>query len=156
MPIDGLKATAEYFRQRLREIKLEQLEIVTARKRGTASTGWPQLQQLNAGQQSRPVSEVVVAVDAPVAVRADFSISYLVTRRAGRRNDLRVKSVGEPVELGYKSPGVSAAAKTGRRCNSPSTGKPMSSAQRPVLNTWWLQEYLIVVCPAEAKCKGWT
>ncbi|MCB0593613.1 MAG: DUF4139 domain-containing protein [Lewinellaceae bacterium] len=149
VPIDGLKATAEYFRQRLREIKLEQLEIVTRQEtlRDTINRLALQLQQLNASGQSRSVSEVVVAVDAPKAVRADFSISYLVSQAGwSPLYDLRVKSVGEPVELGYKAQVYQQSGEDWEKVQlTLSTGKPMSSAQRPVLNTWWLQEYLIAV-----------
>ena len=147
VPIDGLKATAEYFRQRLREIKLEQLEIAQRKEtlQDSINRLALQLQQLNAAGQARSVSEVLVAVDAPGAVRADFSISYLVSQAGwSPLYDLRVKSVGQPVELGYKAQAYQQSGEDWTNVRlTLSTGKPMSTAQRPVLNTWWLREYLI-------------
>ncbi|MCB0565619.1 MAG: DUF4139 domain-containing protein, partial [Phaeodactylibacter sp.] len=149
VPIDGLKATAEYFRQRLREIKLEQLEIAQRKEtlQDSINRLALQLQQLNAAGQSRSVSEVLVAVDAPRAVRSGFSISYLVAQAGwSPLYDLRVKSVGQPVELGYKAQAYQQSGEDWTNVQlTLSTGKPMSSAQRPVLNTWWLREHLIAV-----------
>lgn len=152
VPIDGLRATAEYFRQRLSEIKLEQLEIAGRQEtlRDSISRLALQLQQLNAAGQSRSVSEVVVAVDAPRAVRAGFRISYLVSQAGwSPLYDLRVESVGQPVELQYKAQAYQQSGENWENVQlTLSTGKPMSTARKPVLNTWWLREHVIIVTGA--------
>lgn len=149
VPIDALKATAEYFRTRLREVKLEKLDIGQRIEaiQDTINRLQAQLQQLNAGRQARAVSEVLVAVDAPSAVRAEFSISYLVAQAGwSPLYDLRVESVGKPVELGYKAQVYQQSGEEWEEVKlTLSTGQPMSNARPPVLNTWWLREQIIVV-----------
>ncbi|MCB9263493.1 MAG: DUF4139 domain-containing protein [Lewinellaceae bacterium] len=149
VPIDALKATAEYFRSRLREIKMERLDINERIQvlQDTINRLQQQLQQLSASRQSRSVSEVLVSVDAPHAVRSDFTISYLVGQAGwSPLYDLRVAAVGKPVELDYKAQVFQQSGEDWERVAlTLSTGKPMSNAQRPVMNTWWLQEYTAVV-----------
>jgi len=142
VPIDGLKATADYFRSRLREIKLEKLDIGLQIEaiQDTINRLQQQLQQLNASRQARAVSEVVVAVDAPKALKSGFSISYLVAQAGwSPLYDLRVETVGKPVELGYKAELRQQSGEDWADVKlTLSTGQPMSNAQRPLLNPWWL------------------
>ncbi|MCB0551589.1 MAG: mucoidy inhibitor MuiA family protein [Phaeodactylibacter sp.] len=151
VPIEGLKATADYFRTRLREVKLEKLDIDQRIEaiQDTINRLQAQLQQLNASRQSRSVSEVLVAVDAPSSLRAAFSISYLVSQAGWSPiYDLRIESVGKPVKLDYKAQVYQQSGEDWKEVElALSTGKPMSTAQRPVMDTWWLREYAIAAVP---------
>ena len=142
VPIDGLKATADYFRERLREIKLEKLAIGqrTEAIQDTINKLARQLQQLNATGSPKSVSEVLVEVDAPQAARTRFNLSYLVSQAGwSPLYSLRVEEVGKPVGLEYKAQVYQQSGEDWDKVSlTLSTGRPMSQSAQPVLNPWWL------------------
>ncbi|MCB0556676.1 MAG: DUF4139 domain-containing protein [Phaeodactylibacter sp.] len=145
VPIEALKATAEYFRSRLREIKLEKLEIGLRAQslQDTINRLQQQLQQLHANRKTKAVSEVLVAVDAPRSGTATFHLSYLCQQAQWAPfYDLRVENVGQPVQLDYKAKVIQQSGEDWDNIQlTLSTGSPMSQSIQPVISPWWLAPY---------------
>jgi uncharacterized protein (TIGR02231 family) len=141
--IDDLKANADFYRTRLKDIKLtilEQNKKIIKLKEEIAKID-QQLNQLNASRKSGSTSEILVAVRAKTAVDASFLLNYLVYNANWTPSyDLRVDDIDKPVKLDYKA---NVAQSSGEDWNnvqlSLSTANPQNSGTRPVLNDWWLR-----------------
>ncbi len=142
--IDQLQATAEFYRTRLKEIRLEKLsisrEIKSLQKKIT--TIQSQLSELNYRERSN-TTEVILAIHSKKATSGKFLISYLV-KSAGwtPHYDLRVKDVKSPVQLSYKANVYQTSGESWDDVLlTLSTGDPSQSGVKPVLNPWKLNFY---------------
>jgi len=139
--ITDLKEATEYFRTRLLDIKNNQMtiqdKINVVQKRITALNN--QLQALNA-KVSEPTSEIVVTLNAGAEVQAKLLLSYYVTNAGWTPTyDLRAVNVNSPIDLDFRA---NVRQSTGNNWNNVkltlSTGNPMQSGAKPVLNPWYL------------------
>ena len=140
--MEDLQALAEYYRKRLKEIKLEKLEV-DKRKKAIQEDLDKVRQQLNATMaqfQKKASGEVLVNTLADAAVNAKFSLSYL-SRSAGWKPsyDLKVTSVSQPVSVQLKAEVFQNTGEdwTGVKL-SLSTGNPSEPGTRPELQIWRL------------------
>ena len=143
--INQLTSTAALYRERLREIKLAIVEanIDVAELRDSIQQLQLQLQQLNAQQATKSVSEVLITVDAPKAISGSFELSYFVQNASWTPlYDIRVKDTNQPVEMAYKAKVLQQSGEDWKNTKlTLSTGNPMANDQPPVLQPWWLDFY---------------
>lgn len=140
--MEELQALADYYRKRLKEIKLEKLEV-EKRKKTLQEELDKVRQQLNttmAQHQKKASGEIWVTVLAEAALNARFSLNYL-SRSAGWRPsyDLKVISVSQPVSVQLKADVFQNSGEdwTGVKL-SLSTGNPAEPGVRPDLQIWRL------------------
>ncbi|MEM1319902.1 MAG: mucoidy inhibitor MuiA family protein [Bacteroidota bacterium] len=103
--ISELRATADFYRERLKEIKLELLKIdkKTFEAKVMLVKVQAQLKELNANR-GQYTSEIVLALNSKTATSADFLLSYVVQNAGWFANyDLRVKDIQSPMQLIYKA-----------------------------------------------------
>lgn len=139
-----IKDAADFFRSRLSEIKLKQIELAAQIKKinEKMNTINNQLASLNA-KRNQPSSDVVVTVNTKAPVQATITISYPVSGAGWvPAYDLRAKDVNNPIELYYKA---NVYQSTGEDWNNVkltlSTGNPTQSGTKPYLNPWYLNFY---------------
>lgn len=140
--IDNLKATAEFYRSRIKEIRLEKLNLSKNIKKlqSEIKTIDQQLQTLKAKFQPKATSEVWVAISADQVSKATFTLTYLI-HKAGwvPLYDIRVKDINSPAQLQYKAKVYQNSGEDWEQVKlSLSTGNPRQSGTRPILSPWWL------------------
>ncbi len=137
-----LDAGAEFYRSRLTEVSLNELDlnrnIKKWEERLTAIES--QLKSMGTGE-NKPVSEIMVTVNAVETTPAALTISYFVSEASWTpAYDVRVKGPDAPLELVYKA---SVTQNTGENWKnvelSLSTGNPTLSGSLPVIWPWFLQ-----------------
>ncbi len=142
--ITQLKEAADFYRSRLSEIKLKQLEIgktIRTLKADLAKTD-NQLQALHA-QSEGPTGEIVVTVSCKLPTAAKFKISYLVNNAGWHPTyDIRVKDINNPVALMYKANVFQQSGEDWKDVKlTISTGNPHESGSKPILSPWYLGFY---------------
>lgn len=137
-----LNAGADFYRTRLTEISLKELALNRNMKiwEERLDAIDSQLETMDAGE-NRPVSEIMVTVNAGETTPADFTLSYFVSEASWTpAYDVRVKEPDAPLELVYKA---TVTQNTGEKWDnvklSLSTGNPTLSGSLPVIWPWFLQ-----------------
>jgi hypothetical protein len=141
LKVAELQAAADFYRTRLKEIKLKKYELskeIQQHKEELVKIA-NQLQELNA-KQNRSTSEVIVEVNSTKNLTTSFDIIYLVSSAGWFPNyDIRVKNVSSPVSLTYKA---NVFQLTGEDWDdiklTLSTGNPYERSTKPVLQPWRL------------------
>lgn len=141
--IQELKAAAEFYRQRLGEIKLQKLEIAKRIKglQEDMAKVQGQLNEINAQSQPIAISEVALIVETKTAVEnAVFRINYMLNDAGWTPlYDLRVEDVSHPVGLVYKADIRQGTGEDWKDAKlTLSTGNPSQSGVRPWLGPWRL------------------
>lgn len=138
---DQLRQMADFYRSRIRDIRMKMLEIshtIRSLKKELVKIT-RQLAELDA-QKDKPTGNIIVEIESDRAQTIEMEFAYLV-RNAGWTPvyDLRVKSIKQPVNLAYKA---SVYQQTGNNWNQVSltlsTADPSQSGQVPSLNPWLL------------------
>jgi len=143
--VASLKEADSYYQSRMTTIKSEELahrrELTKlALKRGN-------LESQLAGVSTKtapPTGEIEVKVNAKVACRANFQISYLV-KKAGwfPSYDIRANSISEPIDVVYKANVFQNTGEDWQKVKLIfSTGNPQKSGVAPQLQTYLLDYYL--------------
>jgi hypothetical protein len=141
--IENLKATAEFYRNRMKEIELQILDYTNRIKELNLRIIQiaRQLNELNA-QKDFTVSDVIVVLKSEKKQKADINFEYFVSEAGWfPYYDIRVKDVNNPVKIFYK-------AKIFQNTNvdwenvklTLSTGNPSVSGFKPKLSTYYLTQ----------------
>ena len=143
--IEELRATAEFYRQRLTEISNENLLIKRQNRNLSEALQrvGQQIIELNANDKSKATTEVLVKIEASNSGTATFELGYFVLDAAWEASyDIRVQDVASPTELVYKA---NIAQDTDEDWTDVtltlSTGEPTRSGQEPKLQPWRLGYY---------------
>lgn len=148
-----LKDGAEYFRQRLSDIKIKwraaQKKITKMQEDVTRLNS--QINSLNS-KDNKPTSEIVVTVSSKSPVNGSFTVSYLVNDAGWTPSyDLRAKDINNPVELTYKGNVWQTSGEDWDKVSlSLNSGNPMLSGSKPSLAPW----YLYMAYYRDTKSKG--
>lgn len=148
-----LKDGAEYFRQRLSDIKIKwraaQKKITKMQEDVTRLNS--QINSLNS-KDNKPTSEIVVTVSSKSPVNGSFTVSYLVNDAGWIPSyDLRAKDINNPVELTYKGNVWQTSGEDWDKVSlSLNSGNPMLSGSKPSLAPW----YLYMAYYRDTKSKG--
>jgi uncharacterized protein (TIGR02231 family) len=139
-----LREAADFYRSRLTDIKLKQLEArrKTAQWTKEIEKLQKQLVELHA-QKDLSTSEIVAAVSAKANVNAKLILSYLVENAGWYPTyDLRVKDVESPIALIYKANVYQSSGEDWNKVRlTISTGDPAQNGTKPTLQTWNLGFY---------------
>lgn len=142
--IEQLKAIAEFYKVRIKEIRIEKLTI--SRKiralRNQIDDLKVKIIELNQIERKR-TSQVLLAVSAKKATSADFTLSYIINEAGWTpMYDLRVKDVKSPVQLSYKASVYQTSGEPWEKVRlTLSTGNPFQKGTKPTLNPWLLNFY---------------
>ncbi|GJM36111.1 MAG: hypothetical protein DHS20C18_51120 [Saprospiraceae bacterium] len=140
--IEDLKATAAFYRERLREIKLERLEMTkkVAKLQEDLNKVNGQMNEITGKNKKESTSEILVAVDAKSATNSNFQITYRVYAAGWTSDyDIRVKDVDSPVGLHYKGKVYQSSGEDWKDVQlTLSTGNPQQAGVKPNLQPWWL------------------
>ncbi|KAF5043664.1 hypothetical protein DSECCO2_499930 [anaerobic digester metagenome] len=139
--IAALKANADFYRVRLTDIKVKQLEIgiKLAKLNKDIARIQLQLNELNA-KQNQPSGEIVVRVIANAAGNATFVTRYNV-QNAGwaPMYDIRATDFGNPIKLTFKAGIYQATGENWDKVKlTLSTANPNQSNDKPLMNPWYL------------------
>lgn len=140
--IEELKATADFFRLRIREMNREKLLVYRGieDKREQVKKLARQLRELNAPKQNT-TSKVEIVAHADAYEKVSITISYLV-RNAGwlPTYDLRIEDVESPVELAYKAQVFQSSREDWNQVQlTLSTGDPRQRGVKPEILPWYLK-----------------
>lgn len=139
--VQQLQAASDFFRTRLTEIELKEIEInKTIReynKQMVQIAG--QLLELNV-RTEEPTSDIRVKVNAKQALTAEFELQYLVNNAGWTPEyDIRIQNVSQPIALVYKADVHQNTGEDWDNVNLVlSTGNPAETAQKPELDTYRL------------------
>ncbi len=142
--LSELKATADYYRQRLQEIKLEQINIAVQLKAMETEIKKYQAQYNElVKEKGSYTSEIVVEVNSERSLSADFVLKYVVEDAGWFPNyDLRVKDVESPVSLSYKAVLYQSSGENWDNVTlTLSTGDFTKTGTKPELQPWRLDYY---------------
>lgn len=147
--LQDLQAIAEYYRTRLKALKLERFELTADRKKlqEEKSSLEQQLAQLSGKNPQKASGEIWVKVTADRAVSSKFQLSYLVPQAGWKPTyDVRIADVGEDVQLDLKGDIHQGSGEDWKGVSlSLSTGIPTEGGVKPDLQPWWLAPYQPVV-----------
>ena len=142
--LSELKATANYYRQRLQEIKLEKIDIAVQLKNMETEIKKYQAQYNElVKEKGNYTSEIVVEVNSEKSLSADFVLKYVVEDAGWFPNyDLRVKDVESPVSLSYKAVLYQNSGEDWTNVSlTLSTGDFTKTGTKPELQPWRLDYY---------------
>lgn len=139
---DEIRQAADFYRERLTEIKEAQLLLVRANKELQEERQKVQNQLSNlTDKDENPTSEILVTVDADATVPdAAFEISYVVSNANWYPTyDIRGKELGDPLAITWKA---NVSQNTGVDWKdvdlTVSTGDPTLGGVKPELGRWFL------------------
>lgn len=146
--IEELKVAMDYFRQRLSDIKQQQLLIDRNIRKYNEELGKieAQLTELSAPKE-KPTGEIIVKVSTPTAMKGDFTITYLVKEAHWFPSyDIRAKNIQSPISITYKA---NVSQQSGEDWNDVeltiSSANPNESGAKPVIKPWILGYNNVVV-----------
>ena len=141
--IDELKKAAEFYREKLTEIKTNQMEIMRKIEKYNTEIAKikSQLDELNTRQADR-TGEIIVTIASKNEINAELSLTYFIDRCGWvPKYNLRAKNVDSPIELNYKA---EIYQNTGYDWTNVdmilSTGEPLKSGTKPELQKWVLND----------------
>ena len=141
LKISELQAAADFYRTRLKEIKIATIEIkkTIRRYKEEVSKISKQLNVLNLNRE-KATAEILVAVATEKAVEAKFEIGYLVNNAAWYPTyDIRVENVNSPMDLTYKASVFQLSGEDWTDVKlTLSTADPRLKGIKPTLNPWRL------------------
>lgn len=141
--IDELKKAAEFYREKLTEIRVNQLNIKKKiiGYQSELSKIASQLKELNA-KQANKTSELIVTVATAMNTDTELSLSYFVDRCGWvPKYNLRAKDVESPLELNYKAEVYQNTGYDWKNVDlTLSTGEPLKSGTKPKLQKWVLYD----------------
>jgi len=138
---EELKATSDFFKTRLKEIKQEELSLSREIKKLSSQVQDLLNQEKNLSRSIKDyTSEIILSIESSKQTKADFIFSYLVKNAGWFANyDARVKDVNSPVELLYKGKVYQTSGEDWTDVKlTLSTGNPQENATKPVLAPWWI------------------
>ena len=139
--LDELKATAQFYQTRLKDIKLEELSINREIKALNKNLQDLVKQEQNLSRSFKDyTSEIIVSIESKNEVTGNFTLSYLVQNAGWFANyDARVKDVNSPVELMYKGKIYQTSGEDWDNVSlTLSTGNPQENATKPTMSPWWI------------------
>lgn len=147
--LQDLQAIAEYYRNRLKAIKLESLDIEQDKKKLIEEREQLQRQlgEISGRLGKKASGEIWVKVMAERAVNARFQLSYMVPNAGWNPSyDVRVADIGEAVALDLKGDVYQSSGESWEGVAlSLSTGIPTEGGVKPDVQPWWLAPYQPVV-----------
>ena len=157
LTVTELKAMADFFRSRLRDIANEKIKVDVLIKKFHERIQKLQ-NQINEQNElySRNTSEVIVAVSSESSTAAEFTLNYVVGNAGWiAQYDLRATNTKSPVQLNYKANVFQATGEEWKNVHLKlSTANPSLGGLKPELSTWFLSFYEPVMRELEGRSAG--
>jgi uncharacterized protein (TIGR02231 family) len=141
---EALEEMADFYRERLTEIKEEQLhnEVALNKTRIQLAQFQNQLNEINK-TRNQPTSRIIVTLSAKAATSASLTVTYIVNNAGWYPlYDVRVGDTKNPIQLYYKA---QVFQNTGEDWNNVkitlSTSNPALGGDKPELSAWYLNIY---------------
>ncbi|MGB0525583.1 MAG: DUF4139 domain-containing protein [Flammeovirgaceae bacterium] len=157
--LSELRATADFYRERLTDLKVKALDITIVLEEITAEINKyeQQIRSLNSPEK-KSTSQVKVVISSKVNTSGKFTISYWVANAGWKPSyDLRVESIKQPLNLVYKA---NVHQNTGEDWKSVklklSSGNPVEGGTAPELNTWFLNVEPKVYTQTQGRISGYS
>lgn len=145
-----LKESVDFQRLRMTEVLAKQLELDKIIKKAEieALKITNQIAQIT-GNRGEETSVIVVTVLSNNPANVNFTLSYFVANTNWTPSyDLRVKDISKPLNLTFKANINQNSGEDWKDVKlSLSTGEPRKQGNAPVLNTWYLQEQIVLQQP---------
>jgi uncharacterized protein (TIGR02231 family) len=144
LTVAELKAMADFFRARLRDIATEKIKEDVLIKKLNDRIQKVQRQMAEQNElYSRNTSEVVVAVSADAPTSVELTLNYVVNNAGWTAEyDLRATNAKSPVQLNYKANVFQATGEDWKNVHLKlSTANPSLGGLKPELNPWYLSFY---------------
>lgn len=141
---EKLKATAEFFRQRLTDILAKEQAIKTEMAKSDKRIRELGLQiNESSAKNIYPTSEIEVSLQADRALTASFDIEYYITEAGWfPAYDFRVLSLTEPMELGYVAHIYQNSGLDWKNVEvSVSSADPGNNSGMPVPKPWYVSQH---------------
>jgi Domain of unknown function (DUF4139)/N-terminal domain of unknown function (DUF4140) len=139
--IQELKIAMDYFRQRLLEIKQQQLQINKNIRKYNEEVGKieAQLRELSS-VKAQPTGEITIKISAKNAIQADMKVKYVVQEaRWFPSYDIRAVNIKSPIGVTYKA---NVSQQSGENWENVeltiSSGNPTEVGARPIIKPWLL------------------
>lgn len=143
--LQDLQAIAEYYRTRLRAIKLEQFDLRAAQQEINEEKTklQQQLAEITRRGERIPSGEILVKVAANRSLTTNFELNYVVSQAGWKPSyDIRIADIGEAVKLTLKGDVFQSTGEDWRGVElNLSTGVPTQSGVKPSLLPWRLAPY---------------
>ncbi|GAB4289720.1 MAG: DUF4139 domain-containing protein [Marinilabiliales bacterium] len=142
--IEELKLAADFYRNRLTDIKTRKIAI--SKKIKKLNEGISRIQnQLNLANARKniPTSEIHVMVESKIAQNIKLEVSYLVSNAGWSPTyDLRANGINSGIEFFYKANVYQSTGEDWNNVNLVlSTGNPYQSGSKPVISPWYIDFY---------------
>ena len=139
--ISEIKEAANYYRQRLNEIRQLKLNLTIENKEKKDA-----IQELNAKinvitvKKRSTYCKIIISIDCIEAINDDLRISYYISSAAWTPNyDFRVDEITEPLSIVYKAEVYQSSGENWDKVNLKlSTNNPSLSGEKPELVNWVL------------------
>lgn len=151
---DQLEEMADFYRDRLTEIKEEQLDNEVALKKTHVQLAifQNQLNELNKAL-NQPTSNIVVTLSAKAATNASLTVTYVVNNAGWYPiYDVRAGDSKSPVQLYYKAQVFQNSGEDWKNVKiTLSTSNPSLGGDKPELTAWYLDIYEVQLQSYKAK-----
>jgi len=142
--MDDLKAASDFFRTRLSDIKLKELDIKSKTKiiqeKVTSFTN--QLEQMRSKQTSATY-EILIVVSSKIKTTGTLEISYMVTNAGwNTAYNLRAENISNPISLEQQANVFQTTGEEWKNVKlTLNSGNPSLPGVKPQLNPWYLYTY---------------
>lgn len=142
--MDDLKAASDFFRTRLSDIKLKELDIKSKTKiiqeKVTSFTN--QLEQMRSKQTSATY-EILIVVSSKIKTTGTLEISYMVTNAGwNTAYNLRAENISNPISLEQQANVFQTTGEEWKNVKlTLNSGNPSLPGTKPQLNPWYLYTY---------------
>jgi len=141
---DNLKEIADFYRERMIELKVKLLDNKTEVKKLSEHIQkvTQQISTLTA-EENKPTSTILITLDSKKQTNLSLELSYVVSGAGWTPlYDVRAVDINSNVQLGYKA---NVFQNTGEEWKNVklklSTGNPTQNGVKPLLNPWYLNFY---------------
>lgn len=140
--VDNLREVADFFRQRMIELRIKLIDTGREKKRVGERMARinQQLGELNA-KKNRPLGTILVTMTTRQRTTVNLSLSYYIPNAAAWSPlyDIRAKDVSSPVQLAYKAQVTNASGESWDNVQlTLSTGNPSLGGNKPQITPWYL------------------
>ena len=141
---DNLKEIADFYRERMIELKIKLLDNKTEQKKLSEH-----IQKISKEistlsiEENKPTSTILITIDSKKPTNLFLEVSYVVSNAGWKPlYDVRAVDTKSNVQLGYKANVFQSTGEEWKNVKLKlSTGNPTQNGVKPTLNPWYLNFY---------------
>lgn len=155
--IDNLKEIADFYRERLIELKIKLLDNKTELKKlNEHIKNVSEEIALLSAEENKPTSTILITIDLKKPTNLSLEVSYIVSNAGWTPlYDVRAMDTKSNVQLVYKANVFQSTGEEWKNVKLMlSTGNPAQNGVEPTLNPWYLNFYQPVVYYTSPRLQG--